>query len=350
MLSSNTALRLAVSELHTTPTKILANAKSQWLERRGLLVQVIRADGSCGWGEASPLPDYSPDTLEQCREYLKGLQLFGEQELGLVKIQEFVARIPEELPAARFAIECALLDLLAQERNESVAVTIGGGTNSAERCALIDLDDPLRSVDSLLARGVSCGKLKVGCRFAGELDTILALRKHLPSFGLRLDVNGVWSVEQALQNLQSLAGLDIEFVEQPVAPAKMSQLVGCPVPLAADESMRSSLGRAALAPLIESKDLVAIVLKPTILGGLVACKKYKRWAQAQGVASIASHCFEGVVGTAAVAELAVATRGAYAAGVNCHDALAPQNAAQITQLAESGIRSHSPGLGIALPR
>jgi o-succinylbenzoate synthase len=324
----------------------LANAHRSWSARRGLLLQVQRGDGSLGLGEASPLPDYSPDSLEDCQRYLKELRLFPEEELDMLRIREFVDRMPEELPAARFAVETALLDLLSQERGESIATLLGATESSASRCGLIQGGDPLGSVSELLERGLRCGKLKVGRNWTAELATIRALREQYPSFQLRLDANAAWSLPEALQNLQSLQNQNIQFVEQPVVPAKMYKLVGSPIPLAADESMHSNLCRESLGKLLRDRALVAVVLKPTVLGGLQACMDLKKWADGFGLASIASHCFEGAVGSAAVAELAVATKGRFPAGVDRHDALATLPQATIPQFRGDGIHSHPGGLGV----
>lgn len=339
-------LRPSLTKFSATMGRPFANANHSWSTRGGLLLRVQRSDGSEGFGEASPLPDYSPDSLADCQRYLSELRLFPEGELDMLRIQEFVDHIPETLPAARFAVETALLDLLAQERGESISELLGSRDESASRCGLIDAHDALRSVAALLERGIRYGKLKVGRNWTAEIATIRALREQYPSFRLRLDANAAWSLPEALQHLQALQNQNIEFVEQPVQPARMQNLVGSPVPLAADESMHSALGREALGPLLGNRALVAVVLKPTLLGGLLACMKHKQWAEEHGVTAIASHCFEGAVGTAAVAELAVACKGRFAAGVDRHDALAALPPAEIPQLQSDGIHRHRHGLGV----
>jgi L-alanine-DL-glutamate epimerase-like enolase superfamily enzyme len=110
--------------------------------------------------------------------------------------------------------------------------------------------------------------------------------------------------------------------------------------------MHTALGREALGELLGDQALVAVVLKPTVLGGLLACMKFRAWAQQRGVASVVSHCFEGPVGIAAVAELAIAIKGPYPAGVDRHDALALLPDAHIPQLQHDGLHRHRTGLGV----
>jgi o-succinylbenzoate synthase len=346
MLRLMSPLRCSLTPFAASLTRPLSNSNHIWSTRAGLLLRIQRKDGSEGLGEASPLPNYSPDSLSDCERCLADLHLFPEDELCLLRIQEFVDHMPAQLPAARFAVETALLDLLSQERGESVSQLLGGESESASRSALIDSNNAIASVALLLERGIRAGKLKVGRNWTAELATIRTLGERFPSFRLRLDVNGAWSLPQALQNLQTLGNQRIDFVEQPVQPAKMHNLVGSPVPIAADESMHSKLGRDALGELVGDSALVAVVLKPTVLGGALACMRHVRWAKEHGVASVASHCFEGAVGTAAVAELAIAIAGPFAAGVDRHDALDHLPEAHIPQLQHDGLHRHRRGLGV----
>lgn len=325
----------------------LRNANSVWTGRRGVLLRL--GDGEhLGLGEACPLPNYSPDRVEDCNRFLSSLAL-GSAPQSLKDIEQVLSAIPQELPAARFAVETALLDLLSQQLDCSLsALLTDTSAESAARCGLLRPETALSSAGSLLARGVTSAKLKVGRSWSKELAIIEELRGAYPTLKLRLDVNGSWSVPEALANMDELSGLGIEFVEQPVAPTDMALLHASPCPIAADESLRSEAGCEALQPLIEASVLVAIVLKPTVLGGTIACMKLHRWASEQGVQSIASHCFDGPIATAAVAELAVATAESFAAGVDAHDGLSAWPAAAIPQFAHTEIHPHQPGLGTFL--
>ncbi len=58
-------LRIELHRVGGTIQRPLANANHQWSERRGMFLRLIDQDWGEGWGEASPLPGYSDDTLEQ---------------------------------------------------------------------------------------------------------------------------------------------------------------------------------------------------------------------------------------------------------------------------------------------
>ncbi len=328
------------------------NAHHSWKRRDALLVVVRTREGLRGVGEAAPLPGYSNESLAACQSALDSLQL-PEGELSLAYIRQRVGSIAEALPSARFAIETALLDLLAQVRGLSVAAILAearavGPRACGEllRCGLLDSRDPIGSAQHLALRGLRCAKLKVGRDWSRELPTIRGLRAQLPSLRLRLDVNGAWSVAEAQARLLELAELDIEFVEQPVTPANMGAIKVSPVPLAADESLRSAETRNLLESLLADRSLVALVLKPSILGGALACIDLADWGASRQVEAIVSHCFEGPTATAAIAELALAIHSGFAAGLDTHAGLSVYPGVQVPQLAALDIRSHAPGLGV----
>ena len=342
-------LRSSVAHLRADLSRPVKNAQCSWSKRESLLLRVRDEHGREGLGEAAPLPDYSPDSLADCLSVLGEPVLLEEGELSMSRIEECVAAIPASLPSARFALETALMDLLAQEQGLSLSELLGGKSAHTKRSGLIDAGDAEASAAAILERGIHSAKLKIGEDWASELATIRSLRKTFPTLQLRLDVNGAWSTAEALNHLPSLRDLQIDFVEQPVPPVLMPKLAHLSTAIAADESMHTSFGRTALEPLLNGSCLVALVLKPTLLGGLRACMKQHAWARENGLASVVSHCFEGPVATAAVAELAIAIDGPFAAGVDRHDAHALLPGADIPQLHAASLRRHRPGLGVQLP-
>jgi L-alanine-DL-glutamate epimerase-like enolase superfamily enzyme len=130
--------------------------------------------------------------------------------------------------------------------------------------------------------------------------------------------------------------------------------VPLPCRIALDESLAALPADARLTAL-RSPGLAAVVLKPTLLGGLAASLELATLARGFGVAAVASHALEGPVGTAACAELALAlaadptTRatGGPPAGLTPHTALAGWGI-PVAQLAADHVHpATAPGLGFA---
>jgi len=140
---------------------------------RGISVrEVALIKGSHGWGEFSPFLEYDD---------------------------------AESAPWLASAIEAATTPQ-PQLYRSSVAVN---GTIPA----LNDPEDLARMVDSF--PGVNTFKVKVGNDLAEDLARVNVIRQLQPQAKIRIDVNGLWSVDQAEEFL-TLVG-QIEYVEQPCA-------------------------------------------------------------------------------------------------------------------------------------
>jgi o-succinylbenzoate---CoA ligase len=217
---------------------------------------------------------------------------------------EIARRLAPNSPAARFAIETALGAALAREQGTTLAVVLAPDAKLVAPSAAVVVDDPAAAI-AAVAAGASHLKIKVGP--SGDLDRVRAIAAATPTARLRLDANRSWPRECVVERLAALAALPIDFVEEPCASCH--ELVGEPlaVPLALDESL-VTLASAELARCLRdgraSGSLAALVLKPTLLGGLHACTELARTAREAGISAIITHALEGPIGTAACWELA----------------------------------------------
>jgi L-alanine-DL-glutamate epimerase-like enolase superfamily enzyme len=274
--------------------------------------------------------------------------------------------------AARFAIETALCDAIARDRGISLAALLheAAGRRSAPSApgrvphrvplaAVIDDPDAARRA---FAAGIRCFKIKLA---AGDSpERVLAIARSTPGATLRIDANRSWPRAEVPARLAALASLPIEYVEEPCRDAHLLLQSGpLPARLALDESL-PALSRADLLTALRSPDLAALVLKPTVLGGLSVALELAALARRFGVAAVASHALEGPIGTAACAELALALAlvgdpptGATpparpsaphrAAGLAAHAALAAWRIG-VAQLAADHVRAATAGgLGFA---
>jgi O-succinylbenzoate synthase len=140
---------------------------------RGITVrEVALIKGPHGWGEFSPFLEYD---------------------------------VAESAPWLASAIEAATTPKPKLYRT-SVAIN---GTIPA----LNEPADLKRVVDSF--PGVTSFKVKVGNDLAEDLARVNVIRNLQPQAKIRIDVNGLWSVDQAEAFLSAVG--DIEYVEQPCA-------------------------------------------------------------------------------------------------------------------------------------
>ncbi len=281
---------------------------------------VVERGGRAGTGECAPLPGRSPDRLDDC--------------LAALASAARVDDIPRALPAARFALETALLDLAAQERGVSVAEVLA---HSPARELVASAIVPLGG-----GSAAATWKVKIG---RGDLDEELAALIRMRR-GLRLDVNRGWSREQAARILPRLVGLEPAWVEEPVSATDLLALGRQPVPIALDESLLDQPEESAAA--LAAGLVHAVVLKPALLGGQAACLDWAARARRAGALPVVSHLMDGPVALAAAIELALAMArpGDPPPGLGAHDGLAAWPPVAIPQLQGQRLVSHRPGLGV----
>jgi O-succinylbenzoate synthase len=115
-------------------------------------------------------------------------------------------------------------------------------------------------------------KIKVGTGIKEDLARIKAVRKYLPKAKIRIDVNGSWSVKEALSNISAIyevTGDLLEYVEQPVASLdELKQLkegMSVDVKIAGDEVLRKAKDPFAIS-LDGAIDILMLKVSP--LGGI----------------------------------------------------------------------------------
>jgi len=145
--------------------------------------------------------------------------------------------------------------------------------------------------------------VKVKVRDAAGIALVAAVREAVgPAMPIRVDANGTWAVDLAIEMIARLARYDLEFVEQPVASiddlARVRRAVA--VPIAADECIRS-LDDARAVRSAGAADL--IVLKQQPLGGVRAALDVY---DVVGVPAVVTSMMETSVGIAAGVALAAA--------------------------------------------
>ena len=215
---------------------------------RGISVrEVALIKGSHGWGEFSPFLEY--DDVESA-------------------------------PWLASAIEAATTPKPKLYRT-SVAVN---GTIPA-------LNDPIdlqRIVESF--PGVTTFKVKVGNNLAEDLARVNVIRQLQPAAKIRIDVNGLWKVDQAEKFLTSVG--EIEYVEQPcMTVAELRELKSrTSVKIVGDEILRKAKDPFAI-DLAGAIDYLMLKVQP--LGGI---KRAHALAEHHNLPVVVSSALESAVG------------------------------------------------------
>ncbi|MGC4088454.1 MAG: o-succinylbenzoate synthase [Polyangiaceae bacterium] len=327
-------LRLAVARRRRSLERGFGNASASWAERESLYVTLEDDSGRAGRGEAAPLPGYSPDSLDDAERGLATLAgRLAQVEESCSQIEreprtlwQELARLPAlDAPSARFALQSALLSLLAARRGQAEHTLLAeslGVTPPAIGLALaqlVDIANAEAEAEQALDAGFSTLKLKIGTSlgFERELAALRRLRERWGNaFALRLDANRSLSKERADAWLTALQPLEPEFVEEPLALGE-EPLENPKLALGLDESLRE------LAPeALTARSGQVLVLKPTILGGLDVTLRFVERARELRLGWVLSHTFETGPGYRALLELALGLgRAPNAHGLGPHVAL-----------------------------
>jgi L-alanine-DL-glutamate epimerase-like enolase superfamily enzyme len=195
--------------------------------------------------------------------------------------------------------------------------------------------------------GYSCFKLKVG--LPDDEERVAAVREAIgPWPALRLDANGAWTVEEALQRIAVLARFDLQLVEQPCRT--LVELVEVrrevEVPIAADEPIRSAEDVRAAAD-TGACDVVNVKLAGA--GGFTAAREALRAAADRGLERFLSSTLDGPWGISAALQLAASEGLSLACGLATLD-LFDAALARALPAPTAGLQAvpQGPGLGVAV--
>ncbi|MEM8961388.1 MAG: mandelate racemase/muconate lactonizing enzyme family protein [Acidobacteriota bacterium] len=329
-----------------------------WSERHGLLLEVEDENGTVGIGEASPLPGYSPDTLEDAE---RDLQRWATKRMPPISSAPPIAIAATATswlrsPAARFAAETAMLDLVARRRDVALPRLLGEPVSAVPLAALIDGDEPDRAAaqaEAAIARGIRTLKLKVsGSTLGGDIDRLAAVREAVgEEVDLRLDANGTLDPQTLAGDLDRLATYSPALIEEPVSGKALASVGRSPIPIAVDETLHAPGGFDVAIQAARRGSLTTIVLKPMVLG-LVACLDTARRAAALGLDSYLTHSFDGPVALAAAATAALVmprprNSTPLACGLDRHRGLEVWPSTEMSWIEKDRIvENREPGLGI----
>lgn len=164
-------------------------------------------------------------------------------------------------------------------------------------------------IEARLADGYRCLKLKIGALdFETEVGLLRQLRQRFPadSLELRVDANGAFAPEQALQRLQTLAAFKLHSIEQPIRAGQWEEMAALcrktPLPIALDEELIGVHHPDQQEALLDAIRPQYIILKPSLLGGYAACEHWIQLAEARGIGWWVTSALESNIGLNAIAQ------------------------------------------------
>ncbi len=259
-----------------------------------------------GVGECSILPKLSIDDKP---EYVDKLKEVCEN------INEYKLDFQESLkdwPSIRFGVEMALLDLQNGGKRNIFYSDFYSGQRNIPINGLIwmgDVEYMKSQVSQKLQEGFNCIKIKIGALdFENEINLIKEIRNIycVHEIEIRVDANGAFSVNEAIDKMQQLYDLDIHSIEQPIKANQWNEMAlickKSPLPVALDEELIGIYSREMKFELLSHINPAYIILKPSLIGGFKACEEWIEIANKLNVGWWATSALEGNIGLNAIAQ------------------------------------------------
>ncbi|MDH5475813.1 MAG: o-succinylbenzoate synthase [Cyclobacteriaceae bacterium] len=272
--------------------------------------------GVFGIGEAGPLVKLSLDDvpefeheLGQIIQKMKDRDLPKNEEEINQLIQEVV---PVEYPSIRFGFETALFDVLNGGKRVIFSNAFSKEAQGIAINGLVwmgDLEDMLIQITDKVNQGYDCIKIKIGSlNFERECDILQYIRNkyYKQNIIIRVDANGAFLPGDVVDKLNVLAEFNIHSIEQPIQPKQielMNQLCQqSPVPIALDEELIGIEGVENKRLLLEQIQPQYIILKPTLVGGMHACKEWIEIAESLQIGWWITSALESNIGLNAICQ------------------------------------------------
>jgi L-alanine-DL-glutamate epimerase-like enolase superfamily enzyme len=256
-----------------------------------VFVRVETRQGEVAWGCTAVDPAFTDESLQEvtrvcrsCADRARDLNPLNT-EYALAEL----AKVAQGNLSALCAFDLAFHDLLGLVAKMPLYRLLGGYRNRIQTSITISRADRQETVE--LARGYARRGfriLKVKSIHDPEEDVrrVRAVSDALPNLAFRLDVEGGYTVQQALDVADALQGL-LEMIEQPTPPDDLDALrevtSRSPVPVLADESVQ---GPPSALEIASQRAAHGLNVKLVTCGGLHCARQMDAIARAARIATM----------------------------------------------------------------
>jgi len=266
---------------------------------------ILEKDGLTGIGECSTIPGLSIDPMDSFDSKLVDLcrLLNNGQEPDSIDLEEY--------PSIAFGLETALLDLAAKGSECLFPSAFTEGNAGIPINGLVWMGDKVfmqKQIKEKIEAGYQCIKLKIGANnFNTELEILTAIRQQFSSedIEIRLDANGAFHPQEALEKLNKLSVFGIHSIEQPIRQQQFDAMTDIcarsPIPIVLDEEL-IGVKSWNIDALLQKIKPAYIILKPSLLGGFKPSEEWIRLAEKYNIGWWITSALEANIGLNAIAQ------------------------------------------------
>lgn len=242
--------------------------------RPALILCLRSQSGSIGYGEASLL--YEP--LSEREVVTDGMRLLSQLVPKLIgkdleQPSSILPYLDRNSPVATFAIEAAVTDLFAKEKNVSLARYFGAQRDTVRVGESIGLqngiEDMLAKIQGYISEGIL--RIKIKIKPGKDRGLIKAARAAYPDLELGADANAAYTGAD-VPLLESLKEFNLTFVEQPFVAEDLDshRILNRSLPVCLDESI---VDERTCSEAIKQQACSLINIKPARIGSFGVSKR-----------------------------------------------------------------------------
>jgi O-succinylbenzoate synthase len=298
--------------LKATYHKYILNFKRPSGTSRGIMNEketwfiVLEQEGKKGIGECGILRGLSIDDRPDYEEKLR----WTCDNIHLGKDQLWEALL--EFPSMQFGVEMAFQSLVSKTPFLLFPSDFTNGTKSILINGLVWMGEESfmkEQIEEKLAQGFRCIKLKIGAiDFDKELQLLRFIREHFTpeQVEIRVDANGAFDENIALDKLHQLSEFKLHSIEQPIQKNhtdRMAELCKTsPFPIALDEELIGVFTVEEKEKLLEKIKPQYIILKPSFVGGFRGTQEWVSLAEKHKIGWWITSALESNIGLNAIAQ------------------------------------------------
>lgn len=322
----------------------------------GFFVAVESDDGYTGYGEATPTPFITGDTVGSIENELEAFSrvLPGMDESPEV-VNSRMKSIMRSSRASRNAIDCALWDLIGKKYDVNLTRILGSHKQSIPTSYTVDLVDSetaRKQAEELLALGIKVFKIKLGSGIQQDLDRVRTVREVIgDSPMVYVDFNQAYNAKMTVDISRKLEEYNIEFLEQPVPANDINALKfardNSSIPVFADEAIFTSRN---VADILSREAADGINIKLMKSGGLTDSIKMVDAAESFGVPVMIGCMVETRLANTAGLVVALSRSGVKYADLDGYSSLKedPAKHGIVLKSGEVSLQKNIPGTGASL--
>jgi O-succinylbenzoate synthase len=267
---------------------------------------ILEQNGKKGIGECGILRGLSIDDRPDYEEKLR----WTCDNIHLGKDQLWEALL--EFPSIQFGVEMAFQSLDSQTPFLLFPSDFTSGVKSILINGLVWMGEEAfmkEQIEEKLAQGFRCIKLKIGAiDFDKELQLLRFIREHFTpeQVEIRVDANGAFDENIALDKLIQLSEFKLHSIEQPIQKNhtdRMAELCETsPFPIALDEELIGVFTLEEKEKLLEKIRPQYIILKPSFVGGFRGAEEWISLAEKHKIGWWITSALESNIGLNAIAQ------------------------------------------------